>query len=196
MDCLKERGKKPGIFQHGYFTLDSRKTVEIINFHVFFWGVKQLCSVPCLQRKPLSRLIKSCRALLRERAKEMYLPTTWGREEASISSIIEPFSIHVLNSNKLCRDNVATWGLLHRSPPCSTFSSNFIHLQEGRAMRLCWSCCSLQSFQTDLKEAPQLKHHNILTSSSTHIFPHIPKATNPWSSCKGLMSWYVLGEQW
>lgn len=136
MDCLKERGKKPGIFQHGYFTLDSRKTVEIINFHVFFWGVKQLCSVPCLRRKPLSRLINSFRALFRERAKETYLPTTWGREEASISSIIEPFSIHVLNSNKLCRDNVATWGLLHRSPPCSTFSSNFIHLQEGRAMRL------------------------------------------------------------
>lgn len=67
--------------------------------------------------------------------RQLYLPTTCGREEASISSIMDPFSMHVLNSNKLCRDNVATWGLLHRSPPCSTFSSNFIHLREGRATR-------------------------------------------------------------
>lgn len=97
---------------------------------------KQRCTVSCFQRKPPQRSIVSWRELFMARAKEAYLPTTWGREEASISSIIEPFSIHVLNSNKLCRDNVATWGLLHLSPPCSTFSSNFIHLQKGRAMRL------------------------------------------------------------
>lgn len=71
---------------------------------------------------------------------QLYLPTTCGREEASISSMIEPFSIHVRNSNKLCRDKVATWGLLHRSPPCSTFSSNLIHLREGKATRPCSSC--------------------------------------------------------
>lgn len=98
---------------------------------------KQRCSISCFQRKPPWRSIVSWSESFRARTKEAYLPTTWGREEASISSIIEPFSMHVLNSNKLCRDNVATWGLLHRSPPCSTFSSNFIHLQKGRAMRLC-----------------------------------------------------------
>lgn len=58
-----------------------------------------------------------------------YSPTTCGRVEASMSSMMVPFSMHFLSSNRLCKDSVATWGLLQRSPPFSTFSSNLIHLK-------------------------------------------------------------------
>ena len=60
-----------------------------------------------------------------------HLPTTCGSVEASRSSRMVPFSMHVLSSIKLCKDSVATWGLLQRSPPFSTFSSNLIHLDRG-----------------------------------------------------------------
>lgn len=40
-----------------------------------------------------------------------------------------PVCRQVLSSNKLWRVSVETWGLLHLSPPSSTFSSNFTHLQ-------------------------------------------------------------------
>lgn len=59
-------------------------------------------------------------------------PTTWGRVEASMSSMMVPFSMHFLSSNRLCKDSVATWGLLQRSPPFSTFSSNLIHLKASK----------------------------------------------------------------
>lgn len=81
-----------------------------------------------------------------------YLPTSCGREDASRSSMMDPFSIHVLSSNKLCRDSVATWGLLHRSPPCSTFSSNLIHL--GR----CDEWRQLKDMQPSLKVTPIPAH--------------------------------------
>ena len=42
---------------------------------------------------------------------------------ASISRITVPAINELRSSNKLYRDNVATWGLLHLSPPSSTFSS-------------------------------------------------------------------------
>lgn len=60
-----------------------------------------------------------------------HLPTTCGSVEASRSSMMVPFSMQVLSSIKLCKESVATWGLLQRSPPFSTFSSNLIHLDRG-----------------------------------------------------------------
>ena len=57
-------------------------------------------------------------------------PTTCGSVPASRSSMMVPFSMHVFSSIKLCKDSVATWGLLQRSPPFSTFSSNLIHLDK------------------------------------------------------------------
>lgn len=62
-------------------------------------------------------------------------PTTCGSVEASRSSMMVPFSMHFFSSIKLCKDSVATWGLLQRSPPFSTFSSNLIHLGGGDGKR-------------------------------------------------------------
>lgn len=56
----------------------------------------------------------------------------WGREYPSRSSSTVPVCRHVRSSKRLCRDSVDTWGLLHLSPPSSTFSSNLIHLQGER----------------------------------------------------------------
>ena len=64
-----------------------------------------------------------------ERA-SLILPTTWDSVDASMSSMTVPFSMHVRSSIRLWRDSVATWGLLQRSPPFSTFSSNLIHLDK------------------------------------------------------------------
>ena len=55
-------------------------------------------------------------------------PMIWGREYPSRSSRMLPVCRQVRSSNRLCRDSVDTWGLLHLSPPFSTFSSNFTHL--------------------------------------------------------------------
>lgn len=56
-------------------------------------------------------------------------PTICGSEQPSRSSSTVPVCRHVRSSNRLCRESVETWGLLHLSPPSSTFSSNFTHLQ-------------------------------------------------------------------
>lgn len=64
------------------------------------------------------------------------LPTSCGSVEASRSNMMVPFSMQVLSSIKLCKDSVATWGLLQRSPPSSTVSSNLIHL-DARAKEEC-----------------------------------------------------------
>lgn len=87
-----------------------------------------------------------------------YWPTICGSEYPSRSSSTVPVCRHVRSSNRLCRDSVETWGLLHLSPPSSTFSSNFTHLQiytvththtqswsqaekKGTVRFWCW-CCS------------------------------------------------------
>lgn len=59
-------------------------------------------------------------------------PMICGKEPLSKSNSTVPVCRHVRSSKRLCRDSVDTWGLLQRSPPSSTFSSNFIHLQELR----------------------------------------------------------------
>lgn len=72
--------------------------------------------------------------LSEKRHHKPHLPTTCGRVDASRSSMMVPFSMQALSSIRLCKDSVATWGLLQRSPPFSTFSSNLIHLgREGKA---------------------------------------------------------------
>lgn len=47
---------------------------------------------------------------------------------ALMSSSTVPLKMQLRSSNRLCNDSVATYGLLHRSPPSSTSSSNFSHL--------------------------------------------------------------------
>lgn len=56
-------------------------------------------------------------------------PMICGKEPLSKSSSTVPVCRQVRSSKRLCRDSVDTWGLLQRSPPSSTFSSNFIHLE-------------------------------------------------------------------
>lgn len=59
-------------------------------------------------------------------------PMICGKEPLSKSSSTVPVCKQVRSSNRLCSDSVDTWGLLQRSPPSSTFSSNFIHLEGVR----------------------------------------------------------------
>lgn len=59
-------------------------------------------------------------------------PMICGKEPLSKSRSTVPVCRQVRSSKRLCRDRVATWGLLQRSPPSSTFSSNFIHLEGVR----------------------------------------------------------------
>lgn len=59
-------------------------------------------------------------------------PMICGKEPLSRSSSTVPVCRQVRSSKRLCRDSVDTWGLLQRSPPSSTFSSNFIHLEGVR----------------------------------------------------------------
>lgn len=84
------------------------------------------------------------RLALREKKKSsgvlIHSPTTCGSVVASRSSMMVPFSMHILSSIKLCNDSVATWGLLQRSPPFSTFSSNLIHLEIIEAFDLLVLC--------------------------------------------------------
>lgn len=47
---------------------------------------------------------------------------------ASKSNSTVPFIIQLRSSKRLCRERVATCGLLHLSPPSSTSSSNLTHL--------------------------------------------------------------------
>jgi len=56
------------------------------------------------------------------------VPVTWAMLVASASSMTVPALRPRRSSNNACRDSVATWGLDHRSPPSSTFSSKRIHL--------------------------------------------------------------------
>lgn len=58
------------------------------------------------------------------------LPAISSSEFALMSSITVPFMMQLRSSKRLCRDRVATQGLLHRSPPSSTSSSNLSHLQQ------------------------------------------------------------------
>ena len=58
-----------------------------------------------------------------------YSPQTWDKFSASRSSCTDPRRTQLRSSNRLRRDNVATWGLLHRSASSSKSSSNLIHLQ-------------------------------------------------------------------
>lgn len=60
-----------------------------------------------------------------------------GKEPPSKSSNTVPVCRQVRSSKRLCKDSVDTWGLLQRSPPSSTFSSNFIHL-EREGWGLAW----------------------------------------------------------
>lgn len=99
--------------------------------------------------------------------KRLYSPTTWGRVEASRSSMMVPFSIQVLSSNRLCKESVATWGLLQRSPPFSTFSSNLIHLKK------------MQEHESQaLNCASQLSHLN-------------PSTANLLNKTTSYMSWHL-----
>lgn len=65
------------------------------------------------------------------------LPTICWSEFASKSSMMVPFSMQFFSWKSEWRDRVATWGLLHRSPPFSTFSSNFIHLRKTHKTHIC-----------------------------------------------------------
>ena len=47
---------------------------------------------------------------------------------ASKSNSTVPFIMQLRSSKRLCRERVATCGLLHLSPPSSTSSSNLTHL--------------------------------------------------------------------
>lgn len=57
-----------------------------------------------------------------------HLPIISLKSEASRSRSIVPFCRHALSWKRLCRGRAGMWGALQRSPPVSTFSSNFIHL--------------------------------------------------------------------
>lgn len=56
-------------------------------------------------------------------------PATSSVQFTGLSRRTLPLMIQLLNSKRLCSERVATYGLLHRSPPSSTSSSNFSHLQ-------------------------------------------------------------------
>jgi len=56
-----------------------------------------------------------------------FLPIIIGNWSACISSMIVPLKIQLRSSSNECKDNEATWGLLHR-PPLSTSSSNLTQL--------------------------------------------------------------------
>ena len=97
------------------------------------WPDLEWSQSPELQRRtPLPLCHLSCwSATTRHNSTKSVInsPEICPKSLATISRSTTPFKTHDLNSNKLWRLNVDTWGLLHLSPPSSTHSSNLIHLK-------------------------------------------------------------------
>lgn len=66
------------------------------------------------------------------------LPAISSTPLALMSSSTVLLMMQLRSSNRLCSDSVATYGLLHRSPPSSTSSSNFSHLRQESECQSGW----------------------------------------------------------
>jgi len=108
------------------------------------------------------------------------VPVTWAMLVASASSMTVPALRPRRSSNNACRDSVATWGLDHRSPPSSTFSSKRIHLinHTTTTIIIISTCFHLPVGRSINQSVSQSWIHSFI-----HSFTHLHQNVNRFTGC-------------